>query len=98
MVYSIGIVDYLNDILLKKVIAHSYKKLKPGGKLILAYKDIDAHRPIELNWYVDWNFVPRNENEFIQLIKNTIGEEKISIAVEREHSGIIFFAIVTKNS
>jgi SAM-dependent methyltransferase len=96
MIYSIGIADYLEDRMLNKIFKDCYKKLKKGGKIVIAYKDKDRHKPIALNWYGDWSFVPRNENEFIGLINNAMGEENISIEVEREDSGIIFFVNITK--
>jgi extracellular factor (EF) 3-hydroxypalmitic acid methyl ester biosynthesis protein len=97
MIYSIGIADYLQDRMLDKIFKDCYKKLKPGGKLVIAYKDKDVHKPIALNWFADWNFIPRNEEEFIGIINNSMGQENISIEIERESSGVIFFAKITKN-
>lgn len=96
MIYSIGIADYLQDRMLKKIFSDSYAKLKTGGKLVVAYKDKDSHRPIALNWYGDWYFIPRNEDELLTLINASMGAENISISIEREDSGVIFFAIITK--
>jgi hypothetical protein len=96
MIYSIGIADYLQDRMLKKIFSDSYTKLKAGGKLVVAYKDKDSHRPIALNWYGDWYFIPRNEDDLITLINASMGAANISISIEREESGVIFFAIITK--
>jgi hypothetical protein len=96
MIYSIGIADYLQDRMLKKIFSDSYAKLKAGGKLVVAYKDKESHRPIALNWYGDWYFIPRNEEELIDLINAAMGAENISISIEREESGVIFFAVITK--
>ena len=96
MIYSIGIADYLQDRMLKKIFSDSYKKLKTGGRLVVAYKDKESHRPIELNWCCDWYFIPRNEDELIDLINASMGAENISISIEREDSGVIFFATITK--
>ncbi len=97
MVYSIGIADYLQDRMLDKIFKNCYKKLKPGGKLVIAYKDRERHKPVSLNWYGDWCFVPRNEEEFTGLINAAMGRENISVSIERESSGVIFFAEITKN-
>jgi len=96
MIYSIGIADYLQDRMLDKIFKDCYKKLKTGGTLVVAYKDREKNKPLPFNWYGDWNFIPRNENEFLELIKNAMGEDSISIRIEREKSGIIFFAEITK--
>jgi SAM-dependent methyltransferase len=96
MVYSIGIADYLQDRMLAKIFQDSFKKLRPGGKLVVAYKDRDKNKPLAFNWYVDWNFIPRNEAELLALIKDALGDSRYSLAVEREPTGIIFFAAITK--
>ena len=96
MIYSIGIADYLQDRMLKKIFSDSYAKLKTGGKLVVAYKDRESHRPIVLNWFCDWYFIPRNEDELIDLINASMGAENISISIVREDSGVIFFATITK--
>ncbi|MCX5899769.1 MAG: hypothetical protein NTX06_03370, partial [Proteobacteria bacterium] len=84
------------DRMLKKIFSDSYTKLKTGGKLVIAYKDKESHRPIVLNWCCDWYFIPRNEDELISLINESMGAENISISIVREESGVIFFAIITK--
>ena len=96
MIYSIGVADYLQDRMLAKMLKDSYALLKPGGKLIVAYKDKERNKPLDFNWYGDWNFVPRSEGEFITIINDSIGEKNISIELKREGTGVIFFAMITK--
>jgi hypothetical protein len=40
--------------------------------------------------------IPHNEDELITLINASMGAENIDIRIEREESGVIFFAIITK--
>lgn len=96
MIYSIGIADYLQDRMLKKIFSDSYAKLKTGGRLVVAYKDRESHRPVELNWCCDWYFIPRNEDELSDLINASMGAENISISIEREDTDVIFFAVITR--
>ncbi|MCP4715560.1 MAG: methyltransferase domain-containing protein [Deltaproteobacteria bacterium] len=96
MVYSIGIADYLQDRMLDKIFKDCYRKLKPGGKLVVAYKDREKHRPAALDWYGDWHFVLRNEEEVINLSRKALGIQNSDIKISREASGIIFFAEITK--
>ncbi len=96
MVYSIGIADYLQDRMLKKIFNDCYKMLRPGGKFVLAYKDKEIHKPLALNWYADWCFIPRDEKEFITLIYEAMGKENISIDIKRIDTKVIFFAEITK--
>ena len=96
MIYSIGVADYLQDRILAKIFKDCYRKLKPGGKLIVAYKDKDVHKPLALNWYADWCFVPRNEQDVVSLIYDSIGRENISLEIKKIDSGVIFFAEIIK--
>ena len=96
MIYSIGIADYLQDKMLDKMFKDCYKLLKTDGQCIVAYKDRERNKPLSFNWYGDWNFIHRNEAEFLDLINKSMGKENISIDVIREHTGVIFFAIITK--
>jgi len=96
MIYSIGIADYLQDRMLKKIFQDSFKKLAPGGRLVVAYKDKDRHKPIAFHWYGDWYFIPRNEQELLGLVYEALPADNIRIHIEREPSGIIFFAVITK--
>jgi extracellular factor (EF) 3-hydroxypalmitic acid methyl ester biosynthesis protein len=96
MIYSIGIADYLQDKMLDKMFKDCYQLLKTDGQLIIAYKDKERNKPLTFNWYGDWNFIHRNEPEFLALINKSMGKENISIDVVREHTGVIFFAIITK--
>ncbi len=96
LIYSIGIADYLQDRMLTKIFRDCYKLIKPGGRFVVAYKDKDKHKPLALDWYADWCFIPRNEQELINIIYESMGREKVSIEVKRIDSGLIFFAEVTK--
>lgn len=98
LIYSIGIADYLQDRMLHRLFQDSYRKLRPGGQLVIAYKDRERNKPLAFNWYVDWHFVPRNEPEFVGLIRDAMGARNISIDITREKTGVIFFATVTKQA
>ncbi len=96
MIYSIGIADYLQDRMLRKIFSDAYRKLKTGGRLVIAYKDRERNKPLPFNWYGDWNFVPRNQKELLDLVYASMGKENIEICITREKTGIIFFADITK--
>lgn len=97
MIYSIGIADYLQDRMLTKIFHDSYKKLRPGGKLVVAYKDREKNKPLAFNWYGDWNFIPRNEPELKAIINNALVQENFSVNISWEPTGVIFFAEIIKN-
>ncbi len=99
MIYSIGIADYLQDRMLDKIFKDSFNLLKSNGKLIFAYKDYDKHKPLLLNWFCDWNFISRNEKEFVGLVEKALDGQKYTLEIEREpETNIIFFVVITKLS
>ncbi len=95
IIYSIGLADYFTDRLLKAFIKWCWAHLELGGTLVLAHKDRDHYRPLPPAWFCDWNFNPRNENEFLKLFQGA-GIPKENLRVEREPTGVIFFVKATK--
>lgn len=97
LVYNIGLADYLPDRILKALIRYSYDNVAIGGKAIIAHKDIAKHRPLQPNWFCDWNFYERNENENLELIKS-LKLENLSIKIEYLEPSCIFYITLTKNN
>ncbi len=96
LVYSIGLADYLSDDALKKFISFTYRLLKNNGTLIIAHKDSKNYNPLSADWWCDWTFNLRNENEVVALIKDS-GIENYELAIEREtNTNIILFLRITK--
>jgi len=96
LVYSIGLADYLSDEAFKKFVSFTYRILKSNGTLIIAHKDSKNYNPLSADWWCDWTFNLRNENEVISLIENS-GIENYKISIEREtNTNIILFIRITK--
>lgn len=95
LIYSIGLIDYLPDRILKKLIQLCYEGLEPGGRLIVSHKDRGKYIPIREDWLTDWKFVPRDEEKIINLVIEA-GVPKENIELAREDSKIILFLIITK--
>jgi len=95
LIYSIGLADYLPERLLKCLIEFCIRSLEPAGKLVIAHKDIGQYKPLPPNWFCDWNFYPRNEETFLEIVRS-IGVEPSAISVEREPSRRVVFFTVKK--
>ncbi|UCC94578.1 MAG: PilZ domain-containing protein [Candidatus Omnitrophota bacterium] len=97
-IYSIGLIDYLPDRVLKKLIAALYERLDEGGKLILTHKNKDkTFPPISPDWFCNWQFVPRDKYKVIELIH----ESKIphfSLSVESDSFNYIYYFTIIKKS
>lgn len=61
LIYSIGLVDYFTDRILKEMVSFCLDLLKLKGRLILTIKDKDrdTFAPLPPGWFCDWEFVPR---------------------------------------
>ena len=97
VVYSIGLADYLPDRILSKLLQFGYYLLESGGKFIITHKDKDRYAPIPADWYCDWNFVKRSQDDLITLVKNAC-KDGPRIDIEREKTGCIFFLVLTKGA
>lgn len=95
LIYSIGLIDYLPDRVLKKIIKSIYDNLKPGAVLLLSHKDHGVYTPMREDWLSDWKFVPRDEKKMLSLL-NDVGINNEKIDVFREPTKIIFFMRIRK--
>lgn len=96
LIYSIGLIDYLPDRVLKKLITILYQLLKNNGKLILTHKNREKTFPsIPPDWFCDWKFVSRNKEEVIKLIY-TSGISEFSLSVESDDFEYIYYFTLTR--
>jgi cyclopropane fatty-acyl-phospholipid synthase-like methyltransferase len=93
VIYSIGIADYFPDKLLQKFIYFTYAMIKPGGKLIFAFKitNKDPFAPLPPKWFCDWVFVPRSLEESIKVVEESGIEAFAKTKETWEESGKICF-------
>lgn len=95
LVYSFGLADYLPDRVLKYFISTAFSLLQPGGKFIIAHKDMEKYKPLAPEWFMDWVSEPRKVNDFIKLVEDS-GIKDYSFNIEWEESNVIFFLVITK--
>lgn len=96
LIYSIGLIDYIPDRMLKKLIQAWYQLLLPGGKLILTHKNREkTFPPLPPDWFCDWKFVPRNREEAIKLFYDC-GMPGFSLSWESDEFGYIYYFTITK--
>ena len=97
LIYSIGLIDYLPDRVLKKLIYALYQLLQKDGKLILTHKNRDKTFPsLPPDWFCDWKFISRNKEEAIQLFY-TCDISDFSLVSESDDFGYIYYFTIIKN-
>jgi len=93
MVYSIGLADYLPERFLKRLILFCFDLLKPNGILVIAHKDSKQYKPLAPDWWCDWTFYHRSEEDVVNIFRNS---NIFNIKVERDPSSVMFFVISEK--
>lgn len=99
LIYSLGLIDYVPDRILKNSIGFWYELLEKDGLLVITHKDIDVapEAPCAPDWYCDWRFVTRNREHFVNLIRDAISGDYL-LYEERDKTGKIIFLTIKKVS
>jgi len=96
LIYSIGLIDYLPDRVLKKLIFALYQLLEKNGNLILTHKNREkTFPPIPPDWFCDWKFVSRNKEEVVKLFY-TCGISRFSLSIASDDFEYIYYFTLTK--
>lgn len=95
IVYSIGLTDYLPDRILGKFLSHGYGLLTNGGKLFIAHKDHMVYNPIVQDWFCNWTFYPRTENQLLHIV-NSFCDTRKALKSYRGIDNIINFIEIIK--
>ncbi len=97
LIYSIGLADYLPDLVLGRLLKFCIEMLKPNGRLVIAHKNVRKYSDLVPDWFCDWYFIPRDRTDLAELIKLNLGNSyKIFNWHEEKSKRISFFTIVKK--
>jgi extracellular factor (EF) 3-hydroxypalmitic acid methyl ester biosynthesis protein len=88
IIYSIGLLDYVPDRFLVPIMRGLRESLVPGGTLFVAFKDMFRYDKAEYQWFVDWFFYQRTEEECRRLIVQA-GFDDVSLEMTRDATGVI---------
>lgn len=95
LIYSIGLIDYLQDSLIVTMIDWAYDQLLPGGTLILG--NFDAGNPDRAfqDCIMDWQLIHRSHDDMRALFaRSKFGDAPVDVRVEP--AGVNLFAFCTK--
>ncbi|MFV8053256.1 class I SAM-dependent methyltransferase [Mycobacterium sp. 48b] len=91
LVYSIGLIDYLADHLVIKLLDWIYHRLRPGGTAIVGNFDIDNPDRAFMDHLLDWKLIHRSPRDLVGLFgRSAFGHAPVE--VRREATGINLFA------
>jgi extracellular factor (EF) 3-hydroxypalmitic acid methyl ester biosynthesis protein len=96
LIYSIGLIDYLNDKLVNKLLQYAYDNLAPGGRVILG--NFHPRNPAKefMDYVLEWNLIHRTEEDMNRLfLRSPFKRECTNIQFEGE--GVNLFAECIKD-
>jgi extracellular factor (EF) 3-hydroxypalmitic acid methyl ester biosynthesis protein len=97
LVYSIGLIDYLNDRLVEKTLNYAHSVLAPGGRVIVG--NFHPQNPAKefMDYVLDWKLIHRSEEEINRLfVKSAF--HKPCTRIRFEQGGINLFAECTRSA
>ncbi|MEZ5892333.1 MAG: class I SAM-dependent methyltransferase [Parvularculaceae bacterium] len=94
VIYSSGLVDYLNPLLAQRFIMRLYDFVKPGGQVIIGnVNNLETGRIWPLEYVTDWSLYFRNEDEMRAMAREIPGAK---VSVISDPLEAIFFLVVEK--
>lgn len=91
IIYTIGLLDYLSDEILVRLLKALYATLKPNGVLIAVFKDSDSYQTQDYHWLVDWSgFLQRNAQASRTLFDRA-GIPSQSLSISRTCDNVMIF-------
>ena len=97
LIYSIGLIDYLPDRILKKLISALFALLQKGGWLVLTHKNKEkTFPPLPPDWFCNWKFVPRSRDEVIKLFSDCGFSDCLLPVVSDDFEYIYYFTLIKK--
>ncbi len=94
VIYSSGLVDYLNPLLAQRFVKRLYDFVKPGGQVIIGnVNNLATGRIWPLEYVTDWSLYFRNEEE-MRAMASDIPDAKVSVVSDPLEA--IYFLVVEK--
>ena len=91
VIYAIGLLDYLTDDVLVRLIRSLYDTLQAGGVLVAVFKDSDRYDTSDYHWLVDWTgFLQRTRHDSWRLLE-TAGIPQDAVNIQRSQDDVMIF-------
>lgn len=93
LIYSAGLFDYLSRADSQQLVAGLYRKLVPGGRLIVGNMKSPSDARWSPEYILDWPLIYRTELEMRDLAAKAEGAE---VTIEEDPSGYTYLMILTR--
>ena len=97
VIYTIGLLDYLTDEVLIRMIRSLRETLYPGGTLVAVFKDCERYDTIDYHWLVKWNgFLQRTRHESWDVLEKA-GVPHDAVTIQRSQDDVMIFYRVLRS-
>lgn len=97
LVYSIGLIDYLDDTLVVKLLDRIHGALRPGGVAVVGNFDVDNPDKAFMDHVLDWRLIHRSRQDLMALFgRSAFGDAPVD--VRTEETGINLFATARRTA
>jgi len=94
IIYSAGLVDYLNPLAARRFLKRLYEMVRPGGSIVIGNVNDKASGMLwPSEFVVDWSLYFRSRNEMLDMAS---GIPDAQVTVETDSLDAIYFLIVRK--
>lgn len=98
VIYTIGLLDYLTDEVLVRMIRALRETLYPGGTVVAVFKDCERYDTIDYHWLVKWNgFLQRTRHESWDVLEQA-GVPLDTVTIQRSQDDVMIFYRVLRSS
>lgn len=94
IIYSAGLMDYLDRRMFQKLAERCYSHLKPGGVLILGNFGETSPNRAFMDHILKWSLIYRSEGELSGILAGTSFGNRVRVV--KEPNGINLFALATR--
>ncbi len=91
VIYTIGLLDYLTDEILVRMLRSLYATLRPGGVAIAVFKDCDQYETEDYHWLVDWTGFRQRTAQQSRRLLDKAGIPAESVTVDRTADSVMIF-------
>ncbi len=94
LVYCVGLFDYLSERMCSQVISYLYKRLKPGGKIIVSNYTPENEMRHFMGVVLDWELLHRTPDQFSNMLATTLASGRFEIRKDETHTEL--YAVAEK--
>lgn len=95
MVYSMGLFDYLPDLVAQRLLMILYRRLEPGGRVFVGNLESEPNTTWLMDFVLGWHLLWRTEEDMLRL-GDQLRPEPASIEIEKDSTGRCLFLRVAR--